>query len=143
MKILVLGATGLLGNAVFRSLSKASGAHVEGTIRLETARRLFAPEFAGRLIVVRDLAETGLLARLLDHVRPDVVINCVAVGRPAPPDPMRSILIHSLLPRRLFHYCSLSGARLIQISTDGVFSGSRGAYTEDDVPDANDVYGIS
>jgi dTDP-4-dehydrorhamnose reductase len=143
MKILVLGATGLLGNAVFRSLSKASGAHVHGTMRCEAARRLFAPEFAGRLIVVENLAESDRLARLLDQVAPDVVINCVAVRRPARPDPMRSIMIHSLLPRRLFHYCSLSGTRLIQISTDGVFSGSRGAYTEDDVPDADDIYGIS
>jgi dTDP-4-dehydrorhamnose reductase len=72
-----------------------------------------------------------------------VVVNCVAVGRPAPADPMRSILVHAVLPRRLSHLCGLTGARLIQIGSDGVFSGKRGAYTEDDVPDANDTYGVS
>jgi dTDP-4-dehydrorhamnose reductase len=143
VKILVLGATGLLGNAAFRSMSKASGARVEGTIRHETARGLFAPEHAAGLTVVEDLENPQLLARLFDAVGPDVVVNCVAVGRPAPADPMRSILVHSVLPRRLLHLCGLSGARLIQIGTDGVFSGMRGAYTEDDLPDANDIYGIS
>jgi dTDP-4-dehydrorhamnose reductase len=132
-----------LGNAVFRSMSKTSGARVEGTIRHEAARGLFAPEHAARLTVVEDLEHPHALARLFDGAGPDVVVNCVAVGRPAPADPMRSILVHSVLPRRLLHLCGLSGARLIQIGSDGVFSGKRGAYTEDDAPDANDIYGIS
>jgi dTDP-4-dehydrorhamnose reductase len=143
VKILVLGATGLLGNAVFRGLSKASGAHVEGTIRREAARGLFAPEHAACLTVVGDIENPDELARLFDAVGPDLVVNCIAVGRPAPADPMRSIFVYSVLPRRLSHLCRLSGARLIQISSDGVFSGSRGAYTEDDSPDADDIYGIS
>jgi len=143
VKILVLGATGLLGNAVFRSMSKASGARVDGTIRRGAARSLFAPEHAARLIVVEDLENPLELARLFDGVGPDVVVNCVAARRPAPADPMRSILVHSVLPRRLLHLCGRSGARLIQIGSDGVFSGMRGAYTEDDTPDANDIYGIS
>ncbi|WP_354084023.1 SDR family oxidoreductase [Bradyrhizobium sp. S3.3.6] len=143
MKILVLGATGLLGNAMFRSLSKASGTHIVGMIRGEAARGLFIPELADRLIVVDDIENTDGLARLFDVVRPDLVINCISVGRPAPADPMRLIAVYSVLPRRLAHLCRLSGARLVQISSDGVFSGNRGAYTEDDPPDATDIYGIS
>ena len=143
MKILVLGATGLLGNAMFRSMSKMSGARVSGTIRREAARKLFAPEHAAGLTVVEDIENPDALARLFDAAGPDVVINCIAVGRPAPADPLRSIQVYSVLPRRLSHLCRLAGARLIQISSDGVFSGVRGAYTEDDLPDANDVYGVS
>ncbi len=143
VNILVLGATGLLGNAMFRSMSKAPGARVDGTIRREAARALFAPEHAACLTVVEDIEHPERLARLFDAVCPDAVINCIAVGRPAPADPMRSILVHSVLPQRLSHLCRRSGARLIQISSDGVFSGLRGAYTEDDLPDANDIYGIS
>lgn len=143
MKILVLGATGLLGNAMFRSMSAMSGARVTGTIRREAASQLFAPERVAGLTVVDDIENPDALARLLDAVRPDVVINCIAVGRPAPADPLRSIQVYSVLPRRLSHLCRLAGARLIQISSDGVFSGSRGAYTEDDLPDADDVYGVS
>jgi len=143
VKILVLGATGLLGNAMFRSMSKTSGARVAGTIRSEAARSLFAPEYAAGLAVVEDIENPDALARLFDVTGPDVVINCIAVGRPAPADPMRSIEVYSVLPRRLSHLCKLSGSRLIQISSDGVFSGSRGGYTEDDLPDADDVYGVS
>jgi dTDP-4-dehydrorhamnose reductase len=143
VNILVLGATGLLGNAVFRSLSKASGMRVSGTIRADAGRGLFASELADRLLVVDDIENPDLLAGLFGAVRPDVVINCVAVGRPAPADPMRSIAVYSVLPRRLAHLCRLSGSRLVQISSDGVFVGNRGAYTEDDPPDAADIYGIS
>jgi dTDP-4-dehydrorhamnose reductase len=143
VKILVLGATGLLGNAVFRSMAKASDVRVVGTIRQEAARGRFAPEQAAYLTVVEDTGNPDGLARLFDEARPDVVVNCIAVGRPAPADPMRSILVYSVLPRRLSHLCKVAGARLIQISSDGVFSGKRGAYTENDAPDADDIYGIS
>src|SRR2546421_7969443 len=141
--MLVLGATGLLGNAVFRSMSKTSGGRVIGTIRREEVRKLFAPAHAPRLELIDDVDDSDQLARLFDAAAPDVVINCVAVGRPAPADPMRSIRIYSVLPHRLSHLCKRAGARLIQMSSDGVFSGSRGSYTEDDAPDADDVYGIS
>jgi dTDP-4-dehydrorhamnose reductase len=143
VKILVLGATGLLGNAVFRSMAKAPDVRVIGTIRHEAARGRFAPEQAACLTVVEDIENPDGLARLFDEARPDVVVNCIAVGRPAPADPMRSILVHSVLPRRLSHLCMVAGARLIQIGSDGVFSGKRGAYTENDAPDADDIYGIS
>ena len=143
MKILVLGATGLLGNAVFRSMAKASDVEVVGTIRQEAARARFAPELAAYLTVVEDIENPDRLARLFDEARPNVVVNCIAVGRPAPADPMRSILIYSVLPRRLSHLCMVAGSRLIQIGSDGVFSGKRGAYTENDAPDADDIYGIS
>jgi dTDP-4-dehydrorhamnose reductase len=143
VKILILGATGLLGNAVFRSMSKAPDAQVEGTIRHDAARGLFAPEHSSRLTVVEDIESPDHLARLFDAAHPDVVVNCIAAGRPAPADPMRSISVYSVLPQRLSHLCRVSRARLIQIGSDGVFSGLRGPYSEDDPPDANDVYGIS
>lgn len=143
MKILVLGATGLLGNAMFRSLSKLAGARVTGSIRSLDRRALFAPEHAAQLAVLENAEDATQLARLLDAAAPDVVVNCVAAGRPAPADPLRSIQVYSVLPQRLSHLCRLANARLVQISSDGVFSGKRGSYSEDDVPDADDLYGIS
>ena len=80
---------------------------------------------------------------MFDRLRPTVVVNCTAVGRPTPADPVRSFIVHSVLPRRLSLLCLSRVIRLIQISSDGVFSGSRGSYTEEDVPDADDVYGLS
>jgi dTDP-4-dehydrorhamnose reductase len=143
VKILVLGATGLLGNAVFRSLAQARELRVEGAIRREAARALFAPEHASRLTMIADVEDPGQMTRLLQDAAPDVVVNCVAVGRPAPADPMRSISVYSVLPQRLSLLCARLGIRLVQISSDGVFSGARGGYREDDLPDANDIYAIS
>ena len=57
---------------------------------------------------------------------------------------MRSIAVYSVLPQRLSQL--KAGARepvLVQVSSDGVFSGSRGCYSENDLPDASDLYGIS
>jgi dTDP-4-dehydrorhamnose reductase len=56
-------------------------------------------------------------------------------------DPLSAIPINSILPHRLARLCSLVGARLVHLSTDCVFSGAKGMYSESDVPDAYDVYG--
>lgn len=143
LRVLVLGATGMLGNAAYRVLSEADDAQVFGTVRSVVAQRFFIPELASRLVVVGNLEDHNTLERLFDMVKPQVVVNCIALGKSGPSDPMKSISIFSLLPHRLARLCRLRSARLIQISSDGVFSGSRGGYTEDDYPDASDVYGIA
>ena len=143
MKILVLGATGMLGNAVFRVFSEDSGLQVFGTVRRKQARCNFISELAPRLIVLKNIECQNKLDELFISLCPDIVINCIAERKTTTSDIIKSINIYSLLPHRLAHLCRLHGARLIQISTDGVFSGTRGGYTEDDFPDASDVYGIS
>jgi len=143
MKILVLGATGMLGNAVFRVFSEDSSLQVFGTVRRKEARCYFISELASRLIVLKNVECQDELDELFVSLCPAVVINCIAERKQTKSDVIKSINIYSLLPHRLAHMCRLHGARLIQISTDGVFSGSRGGYTEDDFPDANDLYGVS
>jgi len=78
-------------------------------------------------------------------VRPQVVINCIGVVKQAAAarDPINSITINSLLPHRLTNVCQQFGARLIHLGTDCVFSGSKGKYSENDLPDAGDLYGRS
>jgi len=142
-KILVLGATGMLGHVMYRVLSEQLGAQVFGTLRSSDARRHFEPNLAAHLVQVDDLESHEHLVRLFDTVKPQVIVNCTSLGKPMPSDPMRSIAMFSVLPHRLARLCRLNGARLIQISSDGVFSGATGQYREDDVPDATDVYGTA
>lgn len=142
VNVLVLGATGMLGHAVFRSLSQSPRLQVRGTVRRHGIDQ-FRESARADLLVVEDLDDIGRLQRLFATARPDVVVNCVSVRKPVPADPMRSIALLSLLPQRLSVLCQLSGARLVQISSDGVFAGTRGGYTEDDLPDATDTYGIA
>ena len=143
MTILVLGATGMLGNAVFRVLSENSNQKVIGTIRDVASRRFFFPELSNNLISVENLEEHRCLTELVFSIKPDVVVNCLSLSRSSWQDSTRMISVYALLPRRLSHICGLVKARLIHISSDGVFSGSSGYYTENDLPDANDFYGIA
>jgi dTDP-4-dehydrorhamnose reductase len=143
MKVLVLGASGLLGNAMFRVLSENAGGDVFGTVRSAGVRKFFAPELGGRLVLTGDLEDYGHLVKLFDTIQPDVVVNCTALGKMASPDPLRSISIYSLLPHRLAHLCRIDNVRLVHISSDGVFSGTKGGYTENDFADASDLYGLS
>ena len=143
MKVLVLGATGMLGHAVFQMLSEKAPNHVIGTVRHPDDKRFFEPAAAERLVQVEDLENHEHLARLFDDVGPQVVVNCTSIGKPIPTDPMRSIAILSVLPHRLARLCRLNGARLVQIGSDGVFAGTKGQYAEDDFPDATDLYGTA
>ncbi len=133
----------MLGNAMFRVLSENGDANVFGTVRSPEIRRFFIPELASRLLVTGGLEELGALELLFELVKPQIVVNCVALRKKDLSNPKKSIAIFSLLPRRLAYLCRRTKARLVLISSDGVFSGERGRYTEDDLPDANDLYGIA
>jgi dTDP-4-dehydrorhamnose reductase len=83
------------------------------------------------------------IIRLVGDVRPTVVINCIGLvkQRPTGQEIRRSILVNSLFPHRLSEICHASGAKMIQISTDCVYSGNKGGYLESDVADPVDLYG--
>jgi dTDP-4-dehydrorhamnose reductase len=145
MKILVLGVSGMLGNAVFRYCSEDSQHDVVGSARSDGVRRNFSTELAQRIVVGTDVDNQDSLALLFARVKPDVVINCVGLIKQLADanDPLQAIPINSLLPHRLARLCDIAGARLIHVSTDCVFSGSKGNYLESDASDAKDLYGRS
>lgn len=145
MKILVLGASGMLGNAMIRVLSEKADWRVHGTVRAESSKRLFRADIAERLIDGVDVEHYDSLLQAFSRVRPDVVINCVGLIKQLvnAEDPLQAIPVNSLLPHRLARLCELSGARLVHMSTDCVFAGDKGGYRESDTSDAKDLYGRS
>lgn len=145
MKILVLGVTGMLGNAVFRCFSESTNWEVYGSARSGAARKMFAPALAERIVVGTDVENVDSLNLLFAQVRPDVVINCVGLIKQlaVANNPLFAIPINSLLPHRLAQLCAIGGARLVHISTDCVFTGSQGNYKESDASNADDLYGRS
>ena len=76
-------------------------------------------------------------------VQPDIIINCIGVIKqiPSAMDPLKAITLNALFPHRLSIVSQTVGARLIHISTDCVFNGKKGMYTENDQSDAIDLYG--
>lgn len=143
--ILVLGASGMLGNAVMRLFAEAAEHRVIGTVRSARSMRLLPEALRPSLIVGVDVENFDSLSRCMATAKPDVVVNCIGVVKQLSEvdDPLAAIPINSLLPHRLARLCELAEARLVQVSTDCVFSGSKGMYTEADFPDANDLYGRS
>lgn len=145
MRVLVLGASGMLGNAMMRVLGEDPGLEVFGTLRSAGGRRLFQPEMAERLLAGVDVEHQDSLLAAFNQIRPEVVINCVGLVKQLADanDPLLAVPINTLLPHRLARLCALAGARLVHISTDCVFSGATGNYRETDTADATDLYGRS
>lgn len=145
MKILVLGASGMLGSAVLRTLSEKEDWDVFGTVRSSSAARFFSTAIAERLVAGCDVENHDALVKVFHRIKPDVVVNCIGLIKQAADadDPLLALPINSLLPHRLAALCELGNARLIHISTDCVFNGSRGGYKEEDLSDATDLYGKS
>ncbi|MEH6445867.1 MAG: SDR family oxidoreductase [Oceanospirillaceae bacterium] len=145
MKILVLGVTGMLGSTVFNQLSKANQHDVWGTIRSKECLQFFSKDKHNQLLSNVDVLDQINLIDVLNTVRPDVVINCIGLIKQFSDanNPLMALPINSLLPHRLAKLCLLSNARLIHISTDCIFNGRRGMYSEDDISDAEDLYGKS
>jgi dTDP-4-dehydrorhamnose reductase len=103
-----------------------------------------APWLRGnRALEYVDAADNYALEQRIADVRPDVVVNCLGIikQRAASGDAISSLAINSMLPHRLAALVGRWGGRLLHFSTDCVFSGKRGSYTENDLPDADDLYG--
>ena len=145
MKILVVGASGMIGSTVLRVMSENKDWEVFGTIRNVSVKHFFSAAIAERLVNGVDVEYPDALMKVLDAIRPNVVINCAGLTKhkPEADDPLISVPINTLMPHRLAGLCKLVGARLVHVSTDCVFSGEKGGYTEVDFADARDVYGKS
>lgn len=143
MRVLVLGASGMLGNAMFRLLAESPNFHVQGSIRSSEVLRYFAEHLRGRIVCGMDVNNVDSVTELLSSSKPEVVINCVGLVKQiqAADNPLAVIPINSIFPHRLAKLCGIAQARLIHISTDCVFTGTRGNYREDDPADAQDLYG--
>lgn len=142
-RVLVLGATGMLGSAIFRAFSSVQSLETFGTMRDARGAAYFAPKLRGSLIPNVHLTDEASLLNTFSYAKPNVVVNCVGIIKQLPNanDQLESLAINALLPHRLAKYCELSSARLVHFSTDCVFSGKQGQYKESDFPDAYDLYG--
>ena len=141
-RILVVGASGMLGHEAARVL--APDFEVWGACRApEQVPDLGIP--VDRLLGGLDATKTGSAYALIELVRPDLVLNAVGIvkQRADAKAAIPSIEVNSLWPHVLADACERYGTRMVHVSTDCVFSGSRGGYTESNVPDAFDLYGRS
>lgn len=144
MQILILGGDGMLGHQLLKHLSDYQ--HVKVTVRQDLAAyEAFGLFHAGNTYAGIDVRSTDRLIEIFADFHPQIVINAIGVikQRPGAKESIPSIEINALFPQRLALLCQAAGARMIHLSTDCVFSGKKGMYGEEDVPDAEDLYGRS
>ena len=144
-KILILGASGMLGNTLLRYFSMKSEFQVFATIRGDQEAFNIGDKKKYQLFTNIDASNHNDLVKVFNEAQPHVVVNCVGIIKQLPEscDPVLSIALNSLLPHRLAQLCASKSSRLVHISTDCVFSGDGGGFIESDVPDALDLYGRS
>ena len=145
MRILILGASGMLGHTEFRMFSSDNRYDVWGTLRGNEGRKFFPQSYQSHLISGVDILNSDSLIEVVGSVRPDAIVNCVGLIKqlPGSADPLMALPINAMFPHRLSWLAALFGARVIHMSTDCVFSGRKGDYREPDISDAEDVYGKS
>lgn len=145
MRILVIGASGMIGSTVFRVLSEKKEYETFGTIRNSNIKQFFSALDNESLIEGVNLEHDEKLVQVMEKIKPDVVINCAGITKHMPDSdkPLLALPLNTLLPHRLAELCKIVEARLIHVSTDCVFSGKKGAYIESDYTDASDFYGKS
>lgn len=145
MKVLILGATGMLGYSLFANLNEQENLTVFGTVRDLKGKEDFFQSYNEQFISNIDVYNLHSLESAISQVKPDVVINCIGLIKQhsISKQHIDAVKINALLPHELANLCDRFNARLIHFSTDCVFTGEKGLYTEDDLPDARDLYGKS
>lgn len=133
-KVLVLGATGMLGSACMEVVSNDSNIDLIGTARNGS------DQFLGFN------AQVDSIADLLEFHKPNWIINCIGIIKPhiderVPSSIENAIKVNSEFPILLANAAAKAGSKVIQIATDCVYSGVQGSYIESDLHDATDVYG--
>ena len=139
MKILILGADGMIGHKIAQSL--------EDFELILASRKSISSKSIGVIngkMVLHNLI-TDSLDLLLDSTTPDIIINCagITIRRGIESNMVNTRLLNSELPHKLDSWANLNSKKLIHFSTDCVFSGNRGNYLDNDFADADDIYGKS
>lgn len=134
-KIIILGSTGMLGHMVYfylKSLNKYNIIDASFRKKLHEGSKLL------------DVTKNDELENYIKAEKPDVVVNCIGILiKGSQNDSSNAIYLNAYLPHRLAKILRITGGKLIHISTDCVFSGKKGSYSENDFRDADDIYGRS
>lgn len=144
-RILVLGASGMLGHMLVRVLAphhEVKGTTLSNFNDKSPLARILKRDHWLDCVDVRDWVA---LETTIGGASPDVVINCVGVikQKMETSNVMDAICINSLTPHKLAHLCDLKGIKLIHFSTDCVFEGTPGLKLLSDTPNATDLYGTT
>lgn len=140
MRVLLLGATGFLGDHLATRLSRSYLTCAPAPRTARVPRRETGVSWLHHGL---DATDEATIDPVLTEASPDVIVNAIADTRTSGEGEHKLRVVNTEFPRTLASRAEVHHARVIHISTDAVFSGARGRYTETDRPDPVDVYGRS
>lgn len=144
IRVLIIGATGMLGRTLSKYLSKFDELDVYFTSR---RINLSVPTNLNNHFIfnIENVNDYENLSKIIDECQPQFIVNCAGIVKQLIQeiDPLMVTCVNSDFPHKLLKLCNKYSAHLIHISTDCVFSGKKGNYNELDKPDCNDLYGLS
>lgn len=145
MKVIIIGAAGMLGYSLFQNLSDVEHLDVYGTVRSIKGKEKFFNGCEERLLKCIDVNDLATIEGVIKKIKPAVVINCIGLIKQhsISKQHVDAVAINSLLPHQLASLCDEYESKLIHFSTDCIFDGQKGLYEESDIPDARDLYGRS
>ena len=143
-KILIIGASGLIGNAIFNLLLKNPNFDVYGTIKRKK-KKIFFRNNSNKIFSNIKIENEKNIIEIIKKIKPSIIINCAAIVKKYINlySAKKILMINSKFPKHLEYLSSKYKFKLIQISSDCVFDGSAGNYSENDIPNPNDLYGLS
>lgn len=138
-RILITGASGLLGLNLALEAAKDHTELAPAIFGQVNSHPLQTDAFT---VIQADLLVPGAVERLLEQTRPDWVIHCAALAEldACEADPALAQQLNTEIPGLLAEYVARGGARLLHVSTDAVFDGEKGNYTEEDIPNPLGIY---
>jgi dTDP-4-dehydrorhamnose reductase len=142
MRILILGVSGLIGHRLYQELSRDF--EVYGTLHKSKNSYGNIPMFSGNNVIGNvDVTEFVKFTGMLSAINPDVIVNCVGITKRKTEInvPVAALTINSVFPHLLADWAGNTGKRLIHFSTDCVFDGKTGNYSETSLTTAEDIYG--
>ncbi len=147
MRLLIFGANGLLGNTLIRYFICKNNFQTFGVVRDFSKILLFKKKLHKKIYVIENILDLMSIEKIIKLTKPDVVINCLGITNKIKNKSFNLIedyiKINSLFPHMLYKICNKLGAKLIHFSSDCVFSGKKGSYSENDLADPVDFYGRS
>lgn len=134
MKLLVLGGKGMAGHIITNYFTEKKTYEVFYTSR----------DLNDKNSIYLDVTNSTMLEEIINGIKPDITVNCIGLlNNDANNNTKEAFQVNSLLPHQLTKLTERYQGKLIHISTDCVFSGTKGDYTEDDIPDGTSIYAQS
>ena len=145
MKIIILGSSGLLGNTITKYFFGVDDFEIYPILRDFAKIKFFRHKFYKNFIEVNNVLNLSELQKKIEPLKADIMINCLGITNKFSfnnPNMVQDFIkINSLFPHQLYKLCSEHNIRLIHFSSDCIFSGKKGSYSEFDIPDPIDIYG--